>query len=44
MKKIKEKNTKNSKGGACILSQPLPDSACAYASDPNASAPTPFHR
>ena len=43
-KKIKEKNTKNSKGGACVLSQPLSDSACAYASHQNAGAPTPYHR
>ena len=30
--RLKKKNspTKNSKGGACILSQPLPDSTCAY--------------
>ena len=28
--------TEDSKGEACILSQPLPDSACAYASDQDA--------
>ena len=44
MKKIEEINTNDSKGGACVLSQPLPDSACAYTSDQKAGAPTPYHR
>ena len=38
MKKIEEKNTEDSKGGACVLSQPLPDSTCVYASDQNTAA------
>ena len=28
--------TEDAKGEACVLSQPLPDSACAYASDQDA--------
>ena len=42
MKKIEEKNTKDSKGGAWILSQTVPDSTCAYASDQKAGVPPRF--